>query len=323
MALFSMRVQQIRRSAGQSPVAAAAYRAGERLYDARQDITHDYTRKTGVVHTEIMVPDNAPAWAKKLSLSREALWNAVDKRERRRDSQTARDVRIMLPRELSPDARLALVRDYVKRNFVDRGMIADLAVHCSKATDGKDQPHAHCLLTMRYLGPDGFEEKCRSDWVPDPSGRVHADGRPVMVESNADSWNSANLYEKMREDWENTANAALAKIGSTERIDRRSYLERGLLKLAEPYLGVCLHLKVLHGIFAERYGQFQVARHYRAVEARAKAAFARLSESPGKVGDAARTARRFHSWFDRMTAALAPAPEVSRDPPNLSPGMER
>ena len=323
MALFSMRVQQIRRSAGQSPVAAAAYRAAERLYDERQDITHDYTRKTGVVHKEIMVPDNAPAWAKKLS--RESLWQMADKRERRRDSQTAREVRIMLPRELSPEARIALARDFVKRNFVDLGMIADLTVHCPKAADGKDQPHAHVMLTMRPLKADGFGEKSRHDWVPDPTGRTHSDGRPVMVESNADSWNSAANYERCREDWENTANAALARIGSEERIDRRSYLERGLLatKLAEPYLGVALHMKALHGVMKERFGQFQVARHYRAVEARAKAAFNRLGDSPSRAGEAMRAARRFHGWFDRMITALAPEPEVPREPARGAPDMER
>lgn len=88
MALFSMRVQQIKRSSGQSPVAAAAYRAGERLHDERQGVTHDYSRKSGVVHKEIMLPENAPAWARKLS--RESLWNMVDRMERRKDSQTAR-----------------------------------------------------------------------------------------------------------------------------------------------------------------------------------------------------------------------------------------
>ena len=327
MALYSMRVQQFRRSARQSPVAAAAYRSGERLHSDRDDVTHDYTRKTGVVHKEIMVPDNAPAWARKLS--RESLWNMVDKRERRKDAQTAREIRIMLPRELSPDARLALARDFVKRNFVDLGMVADLAVHCPKAADGKDQPHAHVMLTMRPLTDEGFGDKSRHDWVPDPNGSKHADGRPVMVESNADSWNSAAYYERCREDWENTANAALASAGSAARIDRRSYLERGLLatKLAEPYLGVALHMKTLHGVMKERFGQFQVARHYRAVEARAKAAFNRLGDAPTRTGDAVRTAKRFHAWFDRMVTALAPGSDIPREPPrkppNLAPSIER
>ena len=321
MALFSMRVQQIRRSAGQSPVAAAAYRAGEKLFDERQGIVHDYTRKSGVVHNEIMVPDSAPAWARKIS--REALWNMVDKRERRKDSQTAREIRIMIPRELAPAARINLVRDYVKRNFVDLGMIADLSFHCPLAADGKEQPHAHVMLTMRPLTDDGFGDKSRHDWVPDPTGRTHADGRPVMVESDSDSWNSAAYYERCREDWESTANAALESAGSTERIDRRSYLERGLSRLAEPYLGVAMHLKELHGVMKERFGQFQVARHFRAVEARAKAALNKLSDAPTRVGEAVRMAQRFHGWFDRMMTALNSDPDLDRAPKPNAPGMDR
>jgi ATP-dependent exoDNAse (exonuclease V) alpha subunit len=322
MALFSMRVQQIKRSAGQSPVAAAAYRAGERLHDERQGITHDYTRKTGVVHKEIMVPDNAPAWARG-KLSRESLWNTVDKRERRKDAQTAREIRIMIPRELAPAARIALVRDFVKRNFVDLGMIADIAVHCPMAADGKEQPHAHVMLTMRPLTAEGFGDKSRHDWVPEQLGRTHPDGRPVMVESNIDSWNSAAYYERCREDWEKTANAALERAGSAERIDRRSYLERGLSKLPEPYLGVAMHLKELHGVMKERFGQFQVARHYRAVEARAKAAFDRLGQSPTRIGETMRMVRRFHGWFDRQMNALAAEPEIPRGRPDPSPEMGR
>ena len=320
MALFSMRVQTVRRSAGQSPVAAAAYRAGERLCDERQGMTHDYTRKSGIVHKEILLPDNAPGWARKLS--RESLWNMADRRERRKDAQTAREIRIMIPRELTPEARIALVRDFVKRNFVDMGMIADLAVHCPLAADGKEQPHAHVMLTMRPLEAEGFGDKSRHDWVPDPSGAVRPDGRPVMVESNADSWNSAAYYERCRADWEATANAALERAGSAERIDRRSYLERGLSRLPEPYLGVAMHLKELHGVMRERFGQFQVSRHYRMVEARAKQAFDRLGQSQGRVGMAIRMAQRFHGWFDRMEALLSNEPDRTRDPPGIAPGME-
>lgn len=321
MALFSMRVQQIKRSAGQSPVAAAAYRAGERLFDERQGITHDYTRKTGIVHNEIMIPDNAPGWARKLT--RESLWNMVDKRERRKDSQTAREIRIMLPRELSPDARIALAREFVKANFVDLGMIADLAVHCPKASSGGDNPHAHVMLTMRPLAPDGFGDKSRHDWVPDPSGQLYPDGRPVMVASNADSWNLATNYEKCRADFEARANAALERIGSAERVDRRSYLERGLSRLPEPYLGVALHLRTLHAQLKERYIQFTASRHYREVEARAKAAFDRLGESPTRIGTAMRVAQRFQAWLDRMADSITQERNEPRDPPGVAPGMER
>lgn len=320
MALFSMRVQVIQRSAGKSVVAAAAYRSGERLHDARQGVTHDYTRKGGVVRKELMVPQNAPAWAKKLN--RESLWNMADAKERRKDSQTAREIRIMIPRELDPASRIQVVRDFVQRSFVDRGMIADVCWHDKIASDGQSQPHAHVMLTMRPLVAEGFGNKSRHDMVPDPSGRTHPDGRAVLVESNPDSWNSAAYYERCREDWERTANAALERAGSAERIDRRSYLERGIARLPEPALRLAYHLKELRGVMQERWGQFQYARFYRAVEDRAKDAFSRLEQTP--AAEAARAFGRFHDWFDRQIERLAPARDgPERETPSLSPEPER
>ena len=139
MALFSMRMQVIKRSAGRSAVAAAAYRAGEKLRDERQGITHDYRNKGGVEHKEILLPENAPAWVQ--GIDRETLWNSVEAHERRKDSQTARELRVMIPRELGPDKRIALVRDYVQNSFVARGMVADVCWHNKTASDGLEQPH--------------------------------------------------------------------------------------------------------------------------------------------------------------------------------------
>lgn len=323
MALFSMRVQVIKRSAGKSVVAAAAYRAGERLHDARQDMIHDYSRRGGMVHKELLVPDGAPGWAKKLS--RESLWNMVDAREKRKDAQTAREIRVMIPRELSPDERLRLVRRFVERNFVAKGMIGDVCWHNKVASDGLEQPHAHIMLTMRPLTPDGFGDKVRHDWVVDPEGRKHPDGRPVMIESNAASWNSAAYYETCREDWETTANAALERAGSAERIDRRSLLERGLARMPEPALRLAFHLKELRGVMQERFGQFLVAQHYRAVEERAKAALAKIGIAPSLPQEAARTMQRFHDWIDRQLERLGGgdvAPEREPAAP-LGPDMER
>ncbi|MDR0779732.1 MAG: MobA/MobL family protein [Pseudomonadales bacterium] len=323
MALFSMRVQVIQRSAGRSVVAAAAYRAGERLQDARQNMVHDYTRKGGVEHTEIILPRNAPGWAR--NLSRESLWNMVDAKERRKDAQTAREIRVMIPRELSPEARITIVREFVLRNFVSKGMVADVCWHNGKASDGGDQPHAHIMLTMRPLEADGFGNKSRHDMVPDPAGRTHPDGRPVLVESNPDSWNSAIFYEKCREDWENTANRALAQAGSAERIDRRSYLERGLSRLPEPALRLAFHLKELRGVMQQRFGQFQMARYYRGVEARAKAALARAGKGQAPLVDILGMTRRFHDWIDRQLQRLPLERAPPREPPSrsLTPTMER
>ena len=321
MALYSMRITQVKRSKGQSAVAAAAYRAGEKLFDERTQRTHDYSRRHGVERTEIMLPDDAPEWVR--GLSREALWNAVEAAEKRKDSQPARELRIMIPRELPPEERIQVIRDFLQRSFVSKGMIVDVAWHNKiSETDGLEQPHAHALMTTRVLTDSGFGKKSRHDWVPDPEGRTHADGRPVMVESNADSWNSREYYENCRTDWQDTANAALARVGSEARIDKRSLLERGLSRLPEPALRLAWYMKDLYGVMRERFGQFQVARHYGEVEKRAQAAFKKMGPNPALAGEHARTAARWFDWFERQLERLAPAghdPGHDRDRARHSP----
>lgn len=321
MALFSMRVQVIKRSAGRSAVAAAAYRAGERLHDDRQNLTHDYSRRSGVERTEIFLPDHSPAWTQ--GMGREALWNRVEAGEKRKDAQVAREIRVMIPRELPASDRVALVRGYVQDAFVSRGMIADVAWHNKTATDGRDQPHAHIMLTMRPLTDQGFGKKSRHDMIPDPSGRTRPDGRPVLVPSNTDSWNLDSYYEETcRKGWEERANAALARIGSAERIDRRSLLERGIARLPEPALRLAHYLKDLHGVMRERFGQFQMARHYRSVEDRAKAALTHGDKRALPGGEAA-SLRRYFDWFDRQLARLAPPPPRQPDRTRPTPNLER
>lgn len=330
MAQFSMSVQVIKRSKGRSAVACAAYRAGEKLHDARQDMTHDYSHRGGVERTEILLPANAPIWVQ--GIDRETLWNKVEAGEKRKDAQTAREIRIMIPRELPAEDRITIVRDYVRSAFVERGMVADVSWHNKVASDGLDNPHAHIMLTMRPLTDDGFGKKSRHDWVPDPEGRTHPDGRPMMVESNRDSWNSATYYEETcRKGWEEMANTALERMGSPERIDRRSLLARGLARLPEPALRLAYHLSELRGCMRERFGQFQMAKHYQAVEKRAKAAFRVLDAAPTisgaasspsrtvrdavtpEPGAASRLAQRFFAWFDRQIERLQPAePEQTR-----------
>lgn len=306
MALFSWSMQVIKRSAGRSVVAAAAYRSGERLRDERQDMVHDYRRRSGVEHSEIILPDDAPIWVR--GIDREGLWNKVEAGEKRKDAQTARELRIMIPREFDPQQRIQVVHDYVRTSFVAKGMVADVCWHNKIASDGLEQPHAHVLLTMRPLASEGFGPKARHDWVPDPEGRTHPDGRPVMVESNPDSWNSIAYFERCREDWENIANRALADAGSDARIDRRSLLARGLARLPEPALRLAHYLDDLWGVMKDRFGQYLMARHHREVEERANAAF-EWAELPAVApADAAATHDRFFGWFERQLARLEPAP---------------
>ena len=157
VAIYHLSAKVIGRKAGRSSVAAAAYRAGERLRDTRQGIAHDYRRKGGIVHAEIIAPENAPEWMQ----NRNRLWNAVEAVERRKDAQLAREIEVALPRELDHTAHLELLREFVRREFVARGMIADIAIHERSARDGQRQPHAHIMLTMRDLTSEGFGSKNR------------------------------------------------------------------------------------------------------------------------------------------------------------------
>jgi Ti-type conjugative transfer relaxase TraA len=198
-ALYHFSAKVIQRSQGRSAVAAAAYRAAEELHDKLLDQDHDYTAKQHVVHSEIMLPDGALVrWT-----DRETLWNEVEAAERRKDAVLARDIEISLPRELGQAEAVALVQDFVREQFVARGMVADLNVHWTKARDGGEQPHAHVMLTMREVEGDGFGLKQRA-------------------------WNDKALLRTWRERWAEMANARLHELGHDVRIDHRSYAEQGI-----------------------------------------------------------------------------------------------
>jgi ATP-dependent exoDNAse (exonuclease V) alpha subunit len=282
-------------------------------------------------------------------ISREALWCAVEIFEKRRDAQTARELYVSIPRELAPDERLRLVREFVKSSFVDRGMVADISFHSVTASDQGENCHAHIMLTMRPLTPSGFGPKSRHEHVPDPAGRTHPDGRVMLVSTNKDSWNSAEFYESCRLRWETLANAALERAGSSARIDRRSLLEQGISRIAEPWLGAAYYMKEVCAAMRVRFGQFQAARHWRAVERRALTALQpqigpgtlRSGETvaPQQLPDRDPTpvhrVERYIAWFQRQLDRLpvwpsdglaqgVPVPErATPSPQRPSPDLER
>ncbi len=139
IAIYHCSIKIISRGKGKSAVAAAAYRAGEKLTNDFDGETHDYTHKGGVVHTEILLPGHAPA----AFSDRAVLWNAVEKIEKAKNAQLAREIEIALPRELTREQGISLVREYVKEQFVNAGMCADFAIHDT----GGGNPHAHIMLT--------------------------------------------------------------------------------------------------------------------------------------------------------------------------------
>ena len=148
MAIYHFSVKVISRASGRSAVAAAAYRAGDRLHDERLDRDHDFTNKSGVVHSEVLLPENAPdEWH-----DRERLWNDVEAFEKRKDAQLSREVEFAIPRELTQAQGIELARDFVAAEFVDRGMIADLNVHWDIGADGLAKPHAHGRRRVRREG---------------------------------------------------------------------------------------------------------------------------------------------------------------------------
>jgi len=207
VAIYHFSAKVIGRSAGRSAVASAAYRAAECLHDDKLDRDHDYTAKAGVVHSEIMLPEGAPdRW-----LDRSTLWNEVEAGEKRKDAQLARDIEISLPRELGQTEAIRLARDFVQEQFVGRGMVADLNVHWTKASDGELQPHAHVMLTMREVvpGKDGHADEA-------------AFGKKVAA------WNDRALLCGWRERWAEMANARLIELDHDVRIDHRSYREQGI-----------------------------------------------------------------------------------------------
>lgn len=311
MAIYRLHVRMVKRSMGQSAVASAAYRAGEKLDDLRTGITHDYRRKGGVERSEILAPDNAPAWV----YDRSTLWNTIEREEPRKDGQTAREVQLTIPRELNQEQRFKLVRDFVRDTYVSRGMVADIAWHNKIASDGKEQPHAHVLLTLRHVSESGFGKKSRHEYIPDPSGAKHPDGKPVLIIDNPDSWNNPALVDQARLDWENKANDALATAGSEARIDRRSLLERGITRMPEPALRMAWYMRDLYGCMKDRFGQYLASKHFRAVEDRAKDAFARIERGDGPISKKVQAAERFYGWFDRQIDRLAPrdGPELARE----------
>ena len=199
MAIYHLRATMISRSQGRSATAAAAYRVAERIEDRRTGLTFDYAARSGVDHTEILAPDHAPDWVR----DRSELWNRVEESETRKNSQVAREVRVALPDELTHAQRVALVRDYAQAQFVDRGMVADIALHAPGREGDERNHHAHILLTTREL---------------DAEGSVPGGG---FTTKNRD-WNKVEVLEGWREAWARDSNAALERAGIEDRVDHRT-----------------------------------------------------------------------------------------------------
>lgn len=229
MAIYHCSIKIISRGKGKSAVAAAAYRSGSRIINQYDNETHDYTNKKGVVYTEIILPDNAP----KEFENRSILWNSVEKAEKQINSQLAREIEIALPCELSTEQNISLARRYVKEQFVNKGMCADIAVHDKK--DGN--PHCHIMLTMRPLNQDG-------SW----GAKVKKIDKKRISTTDWDNRSNAELWRKA---WADIVNAELEHNGSNSHIDHRSYERQGIEQIPTIHLGVIAFRLEQRGIETE------------------------------------------------------------------------
>jgi len=202
MASYHLSVKTFSRAKAHAATAAAAYRAADRIYDERTGVTHDYTRKRGVLHCEVVLPEAAPHWAEK----REQLWNQAEAAEHRKNSTVAREFELALPNELSAVLRTELARAFT-RELVDRhGFAADLALHEPHREGDQRNYHAHILVTTRRLVSAGFTDKTRE-----------LDANPDQIEH----W---------RARWADLQNEYLREYGHDARVDHRTLKEQGFVR---------------------------------------------------------------------------------------------
>jgi ATP-dependent exoDNAse (exonuclease V) alpha subunit len=223
MAIFHLSAKVVSRGKGQSAVAKAAYNSREKIEQELTGVVNDYSRKGGLMFSGIFAPKDAPEWAH----DRAKLWNEVERRENRKDAQLAREVEIALPHELTDEQRRQLVTDFVREQFQRKGMVADVNIHAPDRQGDDRNYHAHILLTMRSIGPEGFGDKVRE-------------------------WNSREQLDKWREGWERTANRYLERHGHEVQIDRRTLEAQGIDREPTEHRGVHAQGMERKGVETER-----------------------------------------------------------------------
>ncbi len=288
MAIYHFSAKVISRANGSSALAAAAYRSASRLHDERLDRDHDFSNKAGVVHSEVMLPDGAPEHLG----DRDALWNAVEAAEVRKDAQLAREVEFALPRELDQAEGIWLTREFVQREFVDRGMIADLNVHWDIGADGEAKPHAHVMLTMREVGEEGFGAKVRD-------------------------WNRTDLLQQWREAWAEHINTRLAELDIDARVDHRSLEAQGIDLDPQHKIGPAASRMAGQGLESERLAEHREVARANGERLLAKPALALNAITHSQATFTTRDLAMFvhrHSegkeQFDRVMAAVRASPEL-------------
>ena len=252
MAIYHFHCKIISRGQGRSAVGASAYRSGTQMTNDFDGIEHDYTRKQGVIYSEVMLPEQAP----KEFENRSVLWNEVEQQEKGSKAQLAREVEVALPRELSRAEQVWLVRDYVQENFVKQGMCADIAIH----DKGDGNPHAHIMLTTRPLEKDGtWGAKATNEYVLDKDGnrilqKVDKNNRKIYkrVKRDTTDWNTKEFLQRSREQWGVAINRELERKNLPDRVDHRSFEEQGKEKIPSRHIGVSAAAMERRGIETDR-----------------------------------------------------------------------
>ncbi len=230
-----------------SAIGASAYRSGEILKNEYDGVTHDFTRKRGIAHTEILLPPHAPPDF----ADRSTLWNSVEKIEKAKNSQLAREIEVALPVELDREKQIQLVREYVQDNFVSAGMCADIAFHDKK----NGNPHAHIMLTMRPLEQSGeWGAKSKKEYILDKNGqRIKLkNGSFKTRKVDLTDWNDKDKAEVWRQAWADVTNRYLAEQNIPQRIDHRSYERQGIEQIPTVHMGVAATQMERKGIVTEK-----------------------------------------------------------------------
>ena len=288
MAIYHFSAKVISRANGSSALAAAAYRSASRLHDQRIERHHDFSNKAGVIHSEVILPQGAP---EHLS-DRARLWNEVEAVEKRIDAQLAREIEFAIPRELSPEMGIDLAREFVRREFVELGMVADLNVHRDMGADGQPKPHAHVMLTMREVDVDGFGAKVRD-------------------------WNRTVLLQHWREAWADHVNQRLAEHDIDARIDHRSLEVQGIELEPQHKIGPAASRMAANGLQLERVDEHREIARSNGEKLLAKPALALDAITHSQATFTTRNLAMFvhrHSegkeQFDSIMAAVRAAPEL-------------
>ncbi|HEX3365206.1 Ti-type conjugative transfer relaxase TraA [Phenylobacterium sp.] len=283
MAIYHLAMKPISRSGGRSAVAAAAYRASQKLTNERDGLTHDFTRRRGVEHTEIVLPEGVDAeWAQ----DRSTLWNAAEAAEKRRDARVAREIEVALPHELTAEQRLELTREFA-HDLADRyGVAVDFAIHSPHGDTDVRNHHAHIMLTTRKVERDGLGEK--SDLELE-NKRLTALGRPT----------SHDQLRDIRLDWEDRANRHLALAGHDLRIDHRSHRDSGLEIEPTQHMGVHATQMDRRGksVVRARQDEEQAQRNAKLIREKPEQALA-LVTNEKSVFDRTDVAKVLHRYID-------------------------